>query len=83
MFARVRPVAVRANKSWLDHIWFLRDLYHTFIAELAMHLKVSAFITHERLSPSASYTYYASCPKGMAVKLWRFLGANAVCGRLV
>lgn len=74
-------VAVRANRVWLDQIWFLREMYSTreereFLAELAIRLRVGAYVANERLPIGQMYILR----KGMAVKMWRFLGINAVWG---
>jgi hypothetical protein len=74
-------VAVRANRAWLAQIWFLRDLNSTreereFIAELAMRLRVAAFVSNERMPIGQLYVLQ----KGMAVRMWRFLRRNAVWG---
>jgi CRP-like cAMP-binding protein len=74
-------VAWRANKPWLDRIWFLRDQHSTregreFIAALAMKMQLQAYISHERLPIGQLYVLR----KGMVVKLWRFLGPESVFG---
>ena len=74
-------VAVRANKLWLDQIWFLKGMGRTreereFIAELSKRLAPSAFINGERMPIGQLYILR----KGMVVRLWRFLGTNSVWG---
>ena len=74
-------VAVRANKLWLDQIWFLRGINKTreereFVAELSKKLTLSAYIVNERMPIGQLYILR----KGMVVRLWRFLSANSVWG---
>ena len=74
-------VAIAANKRWLDHVWFLRDLGSTgeeqeFIARLSICLRVSAFIQHEAFPLGCFFILR----KGIVVKYWRFLGAGKVFG---
>ena len=74
-------VAVRANRKWIDQIWFLRNLSATreereFIAEIATKLDVSAFVKNERMPIGQLYIIR----RGMCVKLWRFLWRNATWG---
>ena len=74
-------VACRANKPWLDQVWFLRDLNTTreereFIAELSMKMQIAAYISNERMPIGQLYVLR----KGMVVRLWRFLGPNSVWG---
>lgn len=74
-------VAIAANKRWLDHVWFLRDLGNTgeeqeFIARLSVFLRVSAFIQHEAFPLGCFFILR----KGIVVKFWRFLGPGKVFG---
>jgi hypothetical protein len=70
-----------ANKKWLDHIWFFRDIESIkggsdFIAQLAKQLVVRCFIAQERLPVGQLYILR----RGFVVKMWRFLGAGKVWG---
>ena len=72
-------VALAANKRWLDHIWFFRsmhqlDEFSDFVAELAKHLYVRSYISHERMPIGQLYVLR----KGLVVKMWRFLGSGKV-----
>lgn len=74
-------VAMVANKKWLDHIWFFRDIEaikggSDFIAQLAKQLVVRCFIAQERLPVGQLYILR----RGFVVKMWRFLGAGKVWG---
>ena len=74
-------VAMVANKKWLDHIWFFRDIEQIkggsdFIAQLAKQLVVRCFIAQERLPVGQLYILR----RGFVVKMWRFLGAGKVWG---
>ena len=74
-------VACRANKPWLDQVWFLKNLNQSreereFIAELSMRMHISAYISNERMPIGQLYVLR----KGMVVRLWRFLGPNSVWG---
>ena len=74
-------VAVRANKLWLDQIWFLKGMgiqreEREFIAELSKRLELTAYVSSERMPIGQLYILR----KGMVVRLWRFLGANSVWG---
>lgn len=74
-------VAWKANKPWLDKVWFLRELHSSreereFIAELSMKMQVHAYVASERV-PIGQLNVLR---KGMCVRLWRFLGVNAVWG---
>lgn len=72
-------VALAANKKWLDHIWFFRDIDQLengsdFIAALAKSLVVRCFVSHERLPVGQLYILRV----GLVVKMWRFLGSGKV-----
>ena len=74
-------VAMVANKKWLDHIWFFRDIEDVkggsdFIASLAKVLVVRCYIAQERLPVGQLYILR----RGFVVKMWRFLGAGKVWG---
>ena len=74
-------VAMVANKKWLDHIWFFRDIESfkggsDFIAQLAKQLVVRCFIAQERLPVGQLYILR----RGFVVKMWRFLGPGKVWG---
>ena len=74
-------VAMVANKKWLDHIWFFRDIEQIkggsdFIAQLAKQLVVRCFIAQERLPVGQLYILR----RGFVVKMWRFLGPGKVWG---
>ena len=74
-------VALTSNKKWLDRVWFLSTLGETreeleFIAGIAKHLQIRAYAVHERLPVGQLYVLR----RGLAVKLWRFLGAGKVWG---
>jgi len=74
-------VALAANKRWLDHIWFFRDMGITregreFIAAVAKVLVIRAFISHERLPIGQLYVLR----RGLVVKMWRFLGRGKTWG---
>jgi len=74
-------VALASNKRWLDRVWFFKTLGDTreeleFIAAIARHLQIKAYAVHERLPIGQLYVLR----RGLAVKLWRFLGAGKVWG---
>jgi hypothetical protein len=74
-------VALAANKKWLDHVWYFRNLDEVedgteFIAQLAKLLVVRAFVASERLPVGQLYILR----RGFVVKMWRFLRSGKVWG---
>ena len=63
-------VALAANKKWLDHVWFFRNVEELdggsdFIAALAKSLITRSFVSHERLPIGQLYVLRA----GLVVKM--------------
>ncbi len=81
-------VALAANKQWIDHVWYFRGMaghiageggreaFSDFVAELAKHLVVRPYVSHERLPVGQLYILR----KGLVVKMWRFLNSGKVWG---
>jgi len=79
-------VALQANQSWLNRIWFLRaDWYQgfdadrthsSFVAAIAQKLKASAYIAQERVAGGMLYIVH----RGLAIKRWRMISRGKVFG---
>jgi|EP00966_Prymnesium_polylepis_P088324 hypothetical protein len=74
-------VALASNKRWLDRVWYFASLGQTreeleYIAAISRHLQIKAYTVHERLPVGQLYVLR----RGLAVKLWRFMGAGKVWG---
>jgi len=78
-------VALQANKSWLDRIWFLRADWYTgdsqlvhsaFVASISQKLKTQACIGQERVAGGL----LCIVNRGLAIKSWRFRSAGNIWG---
>lgn len=78
-------VALQANKSWLDRIWFLRADWYTgdsqlvhsaFVASISQKLKTQACIGQERVAGGL----LCIVNRGLAIKSWRFRSAGGGAG---
>ena len=74
-------VAITANRKWLQHVWYFRDIESVengseFIVALAKQLVIRSFVAHERLPTGQLYILRSGC----VVRMWRFLVVGTVFG---